>query len=125
VTTRTRRLARSLAAGLLAGTFGLAVPAVAFADDDSDSDRHHHRHRKHHHRRHQAYYTPHYGHYGYSHSYGPSCGDHVAYYCGPCSHHFASLNDLHHHVHHHHHVPTWRLPHVVIQASVGWVFGGY
>ena len=149
MSTCTRRISSALAGGLAVAALGLAAPEPASADDDHRYRNHgyyeqhkHHKHHKHkHHRRayrhHQERYAPHYGAgaYGYGypvHVHEPYCGHgsprvavHAeAFYCEPCGHHFGSLHDLHHHVHHHHHVPTWRLPYVVIQASVGWVFGG-
>jgi hypothetical protein len=132
-----------------------AVPAAADDDDDDrrgwrghrghhrshgDHDRHRSRHHGGHHRHHRGcghgghgghggYYAPRYvvkNHYhGYPVHYydrGPE-----SYYCGPCSDHFDSYDDLSYHVHRRHHVAVLQLPFVIFQASigggVGWVFG--
>ncbi len=91
--------------------------------------RHHH---KHHHRHHHGcghggYYAPRYvehqyrGYPVYHHGQGPR-----SYYCGPCSHHFDSYDDLSYHVHQHHSIAVLQLPFVLFEASigggVGWVY---
>ena len=45
------------------------------------------------------------------------------FFCGPCSHHFSSYDDLSYHVHHRHGVAVLALPSVIIHAArVGWYF---
>lgn len=128
---RTRRALPLLFAAAL-----LLAAAPASADNWRKHHKHHHKHAKQHwkhhggprhHHGHRSHYAPRivvkhsYGYPVYHYDHGPS------YYCGPCSHYFASYDHLSHHVHHNHHVASIHLPSVIFQASigggVGWVFG--
>jgi hypothetical protein len=54
----------------------------------------------------------------YHYGYGPE-----AFFCGPCSHHFASYDDLSYHVHHRHRIAVLELPSVIIRGpGIGWYF---
>ncbi len=118
---RTRvALSLAIAALLLAG------PASAHGNKWR---RHHYgnHHRHHHGCGHGHYSAPRYvehhyrGYPTYHHGYGPR-----AHYCGPCSRHFDSYDDLSYHVHHHHSIAVLQLPFVLFEASigggVGWVY---
>ena len=122
-----RHTLRSVPFALALAALVLAGPAAA----GGHKWKHHNGHHGHRHDRgcrHGDYYAPRYveqhayAYPVYHYDHGPQ-----AYYCGPCSHHFDSYDDLSYHVHRHHHIAVIELPSVIFEASIGggigWVFG--
>jgi hypothetical protein len=118
-----RRLLRALPFTLALTALLLAAPA----DAHGPKWRRHYSHYHGGHGRGDIYYAPRYvvrpvyRYPVYYHGYGPE-----AFFCGPCSHHFASYDDLSYHVHHRHRIAVVELPSVIIHgpigAGVGWFF---
>jgi hypothetical protein len=123
-------------AAIAGGLLLLATPDTASADREHRSHFRHHRHQARAHRHHHLhehgwaiqvdrYRIPPATWKGHRHGFrAVRRAARHAFYCDLCRHGYASRAHFHDHLHGHHRIPVWRIPHVVLQTSFGWVFSG-